>query len=90
MSLEINTAGMRRSWKTPYPAPEILPLAAAHGLGVIAGSDAHEPQLVGYGFAEVDRWIAASGLRLVRYRGRRPRAAQPEPAQEPCASEIST
>jgi histidinol-phosphatase (PHP family) len=86
MSLEINTSGMRRASRMPYPAPEILPLAAARGLSVITGSDAHEPQLVGYGFAEVDRWIAASpGLRRVRYRGRRAQAIQPRPAPEACA-----
>ncbi len=93
MSLEINTSGMRRSARLPYPQPDILPLAAARGLQVIAGSDAHEPQLVGYGFAEVERWIAACpGLRRVRYCGRRARAVEvpPEPAREPCASETST
>jgi histidinol-phosphatase (PHP family) len=87
MSLEINTSGMRRSCRLPYPAPEILPLAAARGLPVITGSDAHEPQLVGHGFAEVGQWIAASpGLRRVRYRARRARELPAEPAREPCAS----
>jgi histidinol-phosphatase (PHP family) len=93
MSVEINTSGMRRSARLPYPQPDILPLAAARGLQVIAGSDAHEPQLVGYGFAEVEQWITACpGLRRVRYQGRRARAVdvEPEPAREPCASESST
>jgi histidinol-phosphatase (PHP family) len=88
MSLEINTSGMRRSWRLPYPLPDVLPLAAARGLPVIAGSDAHEPHLVGYGFDEVDKWISASpGLRLVRYRGRRAQEVPAEPVREPCASE---
>ncbi len=90
MSLEINTSGMRRSWRMPYPLPDVLPLAAARGLPVIAGSDAHEPQLVGYGLAEVDEWIAGcSGLRRVRYRARSAREVPAAPAREPCASETS-
>jgi histidinol-phosphatase (PHP family) len=73
MSLEINTSGMRRSWRLPYPLPDILPLAAARGLPVITGSDAHEPHLAGCGFAEVEAWIAGTpGLRRVRYQGRKP------------------
>lgn len=77
MSLELNTSGMRRSWRLPYPLPDVLPLAAARGLPVITGSDAHEPHLVGSGFSEADRWIAACpGLRRVRYRGRQPFALQ--------------
>jgi len=72
MSLEVNTSGMRRSWRLPYPLPDLLPLAAARGLPVVTGSDAHEPHLVGYGFPEVRAWIGACpGLRQVRYRGRR-------------------
>jgi len=87
MSLEINTSGMRRSWRLPYPLPDILPLAAARGLSVITGSDAHEPHLVGYGFAEVDQWIAACpGLRRVRYRDRRPIRLQHAPQARPAAA----
>jgi histidinol-phosphatase (PHP family) len=79
MSLEINTSGMRRSWGQPYPLPEILPLAARLEVPVITGSDAHEPRLVGYGFAEVRDWIAGvPGLRQVRYRGRRPIRLEPQ------------
>jgi histidinol-phosphatase (PHP family) len=86
MSLEINTSGMRRSWKLPYPSPEILLLAAARGQSVITGSDAHEPQLVSYGFAEIRDWIdEVPGLRRVRYRGRKQLPA--EAVREPCASE---
>jgi histidinol-phosphatase (PHP family) len=79
MSLEINTSGMRRSWGQPYPLPEILPLAARLEVPVITGSDAHEPRLAGYGFAEVRDWIAGvPGLRQVRYRGRRPIRLEPQ------------
>lgn len=84
MSLEINTSGMRRPLATPYPAPEILPLAAAQGVPVITGSDAHEPHLPGYGFVEAHRRIAeVPGLRCVRYRGRRPQPAGK--LRQPCA-----
>jgi len=76
--MEINTAGMRRTQSAPYPAQGILPLAAAHGLPVITGSDAHEPHLVGFGFSEVRGWIeAVPGLRQARYRGRKRQPAEP-------------
>jgi histidinol-phosphatase (PHP family) len=72
MSLEINTGGMRRQLAQPYPAPEILQLASRMGTRVILGSDAHEPHLVGYGFAEVQGWLrGCPGLQAVRYRGRK-------------------
>jgi len=91
MSLEVNTSGMRRSWRMPYPLPEILPLAAARGLPVITGSDAHEPHLVGHGFAEVDGWIAGvPGLRKMRYRGRQVQELASNSVGQPCASEIPT
>jgi histidinol-phosphatase (PHP family) len=88
MSLEINTSGMRRPGGDPYPLPEILPLAAARALPVIAGSDAHEPHLVGHGFAQVEEWIEGTpGLRRVRYRGRQLRElAEPRPAGRHLAS----
>jgi histidinol-phosphatase (PHP family) len=71
MCLEINTSGLRRSQRLTYPAPEVLPLAAAYGLPVITGSDAHEPHLVGHAFAEArDRIAEVPGLRQVRFRGR--------------------
>jgi histidinol-phosphatase (PHP family) len=72
MCLEINTAGLRRLLAEPYPAPAVLPLAAARGVPVITGSDAHEPHLVGYGFEAVRNWIAElPGLEYVRYRRRK-------------------
>ena len=78
MSLELNTAGMRRAQPAPYPAPEMWPLAAAQRVPVITGSDAHEPHLVGYGFSEVRGWIeAVPGLQTARYRDRKRQPAEP-------------
>jgi histidinol-phosphatase (PHP family) len=72
MCLEINTAGLRRPLAEPYPAPAILPLAAASGVPVITGSDAHEPHLAGYAFSMVRDWIAElPDLQCVRYRRRK-------------------
>jgi histidinol-phosphatase (PHP family) len=72
MCLEINTSGLRRALAEPYPALAILPLAAAAEVPLIAGSDAHEPLLVGYGFDTVRDWIAeVPGLECVRYRRRK-------------------
>lgn len=47
MALEINTSGFSHRRKLAYPAPELLARAAAYGLPLTVGSDAHRPQEVG-------------------------------------------
>ena len=46
MAIEINTSGYMTR-KQPYPALPILKKAAARGIPLLAGSDAHRPQDVG-------------------------------------------
>lgn len=70
LSLDYNTAGLRRPVAEAYPSPSLLHAAAERGIAFVTGSDAHRPAEVG---AELDgavAQIAAAGGRTVTYRGR--------------------
>ncbi len=72
MSMEINTAGLRKEIAETCPAPEIIRLALAEGVPVTIGSDAHKPAQVGLAFDQIaleygERLAAAT----VSYRQRR-------------------
>jgi histidinol-phosphatase (PHP family) len=50
LCLEINSGGLRKGLKWPYPSPDILRAAKDLGVtGITVGSDAHRPDQVGYG-----------------------------------------
>jgi histidinol-phosphatase (PHP family) len=50
LSLEINSGGLRKGLRWPYPSPDILKAAREAGvLHVTPGSDCHRPEDVGYG-----------------------------------------
>lgn len=51
MALEINTSGLVQAPGEIYPSPLLLRLAREHGLGLTFGSDAHDPERTGDGFA---------------------------------------
>jgi len=56
MAIEVNTSGYRFR-NEPFPAIELLKMAAARGIPLVAGSDAHKPEDVGRYFnrlAELD------------------------------------
>lgn len=57
VALEISTAGLRYPVAELYPAEEILTLAAARGVAITFGSDAHSPDVVGY---ELDQAVTAA------------------------------
>jgi len=60
--VEVNTAGLRVPAGEIYPAPGFLRICREEGVPATVGSDAHAPDLVGYGF---DR--AATVLRNAGY-----------------------
>ena len=70
LSLDYNTAGERRAVAEAYPSPVLLDAAAARGIGLVLGSDAHRPAEVGYHFAAAAERILLAGGRLVQYAGR--------------------
>lgn len=74
VAIEINTAGLRKDCKEMYPSPAFLRLAAARGVGLTFGSDAHRPDEVAMDFAAAVRLARESGFReCLRFEGRRAR-----------------
>lgn len=57
VAIELNTAGWRKPAGEAYPAPRILREAAALGIPLTFGSDAHRPADVGHDF---ERAVAAA------------------------------
>lgn len=52
MGIEINTGGLRKPVAEIYPAPRLLSLARERAIPITFGSDAHNPEDVGYAFEE--------------------------------------
>lgn len=52
VAMEINTSGLRRPVSELYPCVEILHMAKERGIPICFGSDAHEPEMVGYAFLD--------------------------------------
>jgi histidinol-phosphatase (PHP family) len=62
LTLEVNTGGIdRASDRRSYPSPEILKLAAAAGVDISLGSDAHAPNDVGRHFRETVAMLQSLG-----------------------------
>lgn len=59
MALELNTSGLRKDIGEIYPNLEILPLVAAEKIPITFGSDAHNPQQVGFYFHELEKKLRA-------------------------------
>ncbi len=62
MAIEINSSGLRREINEPYPAFSFLPLIAEAGLPVTLGSDAHQPEHVGFSFSEIEARLSAFSM----------------------------
>ena len=61
VAMELNTAGLRKDCKEIYPSPQIVQLAAQHGVPITFGSDAHAPHEVGMNFAEAVALAKSAG-----------------------------
>lgn len=73
MALEINTSGLGHPCGEVYPSLCILRWARERGIGLTFGSDAHDPNGVGRGFAEAVALARAAGYEdAVRFRARKP------------------
>lgn len=59
MALEINTSGLPIRGE-PFPTLAILRMAVAHGIPLVAGSDAHRPEDVGRHFEILNSYIRAA------------------------------
>jgi histidinol-phosphatase (PHP family) len=80
IALEINTSAMRRPVSEPSPGPLVLEWYRDEGgTRVTLGSDAHHPQHVGHGLAQVMDFILQTGIDSVTSFHNR----QPEPKPIP-------
>lgn len=67
VAVEINTAGLQKACREMYPSLPFLRLAAAHGVGLTFGSDAHRPEDVGKNFDQAVALARAAGFRTSRH-----------------------
>lgn len=71
MAIEINTSGLIHSIKEQYPSLHVLAWAAERGIGLVFGSDAHQPARVGDGFDLALKLAREAGFKEARrYRQR--------------------
>lgn len=62
VALEISSAGLRKDFEEPYPAPAIMALAAELGLPVTFGSDAHNTTDTVSGFDMLAEYARSFGF----------------------------
>lgn len=88
VAYELNASGARKSTYDPvtgreshgrlsYPSRTLLPQLAAAGVSFTVGSDAHDPQDVGAGVAELLEEVAGLGVQEISYYRSRRRFAIP-------------
>lgn len=69
--VEVNTAGLRWPAGEIYPALEFLKICRMEGVPAVTGSDAHDPNQVGWAFRQARDLLLAAGYgEVARYRGR--------------------
>ena len=72
VTIELNTAGLRKECKEIYPSQSLLRLASAAGVKITFGSDAHATEEVGADFAEALALARATGYtHTCRFSGRK-------------------
>lgn len=62
VALEISSAGLRKEFEEPYPAPPIMALAAELGVAVTFGSDAHTTADTVSGFDRLAAYARSFGF----------------------------
>jgi histidinol-phosphatase (PHP family) len=72
-AVEVSSAGLRRDSTEIFPAPELLRMFASAGVPITLASDAHVPELAGWGHAEVVAAArAVAYTNYLRFEERRP------------------
>lgn len=71
MAIEINTSGLRHAVKEMYPSPLLLSWARERDIPIVFGSDAHQPDQVGFEFERAVRLARECGYsQAARFRNR--------------------
>ena len=74
VALEVSSAGLRKDFAEPYPAPPIMRLAAELGVNISFGSDAHATADVAFGFDHLAAYARSFGYaQSVIFVDRKPR-----------------
>jgi histidinol-phosphatase (PHP family) len=74
MAVEINTSGIRKGGRDQFPSDEIVKEMIRRDIPLVLSSDAHQPEEIGYGFAEFIEKAKPWGLtHLCSYEKRRQR-----------------
>lgn len=63
MAIDLNTSGWRKPINACYPDAEFLKMAAAAGLGLTLGSDAHDPSEIAYRFDDAVAFAQHCGFK---------------------------
>jgi histidinol-phosphatase (PHP family) len=66
LAIELNTSGLRTAAREAYPSPSLLERAAALGVPLTLGSDAHSPEDVGCDFERAVALARAAGYGTTR------------------------
>ncbi|MFX1299017.1 MAG: histidinol phosphate phosphatase, partial [Promethearchaeota archaeon] len=61
LTMEINTGGLRKEIKEQYPSFEIIEEMYELGIPILLGSDAHNPNEVGYKFIKMLKLLRKLG-----------------------------
>ncbi|MGM0623484.1 MAG: histidinol-phosphatase [Campylobacterota bacterium] len=73
MVIELNSAGIKKPVKEPYPSKEILQMAHDLGIAITFGSDAHSVDQVGFGYEQTKALAREVGYRkCTLFRNRKP------------------
>jgi histidinol-phosphatase (PHP family) len=62
MSVEINTAGLRKPVREQYPSKELLELIYEHDIPITFGSDAHQISQIGFEYEKVLNLVKSIGF----------------------------
>ncbi|GAC1437958.1 MAG: histidinol-phosphatase [Solirubrobacteraceae bacterium] len=76
-AVEVSTAGLRKPAGELYPAPALLEMCLEAGVPVALSSDAHQPEHVGFGYAQAVELLAGHGVRELAVFERRVRRLEP-------------
>ena len=83
MSIEVNTAGLRKPIREIYPSPLLLRMARERGIPICFGSDAHKPGEVGFEFAAALSLARKAGYTHAARYSQRKRTLVPLPGAAP-------
>jgi histidinol-phosphatase (PHP family) len=72
MVLEINSSGLRKKVKEPYPSMEMFDILKEYNIPLCVGSDSHSPSQVGFMYDEIYTGLKLNGIEnLTHFKNRK-------------------